>query len=213
MKKYLYIISLVWFWGCEDQPSINKDYVGEWEINFQGAYASNNCSGNLIEDEKGGDGNRWGIDSFYVNYQSPNIYLDSDGKFILKANCLPNNCFPWNSDFGFFAGNSVDMDGDGFIGGYSPEGDYRPGGFYNSDGEKERINCNSDDEFSCTFGKWTSSDDIVTMTYDYSGDSYNYVVYNDNSGSIFMEIEQIWYPNTVVSESSSECRKIIRKKK
>jgi hypothetical protein len=213
MKKYLFIVLLIGIWSCEQDSSINKDYVGEWELNFQGAYANNNCSGNLIEDEKIGDGYSWTIDSFYVNRQSPNIYLDSDGKFILKANCLPNNCKPWNSDFGFFAGNGVDKDSNGILGGYRLDGNYSPGNYYNSIGEQERLKCNTDDGFSCTFGKWTSIDNIITLKYDYSGESYNYTVYNDNNGSLFMEIEQIWYPSTVVAAYESECRRIIRKKK
>ena len=209
IKKYLFIVLLVGFWSCEEESSVNKDYVGEWEIYFQGAFENSDCIGELIEDSIANGGSNWGADSFYVN-QSPNIVLHKNGRFILRPNCYPDNCMPWNYDIWCFAGNSVDFDNDGFIGGYNKNGIQSPLNRWNSNGRQESIVCHPDDSYGCEFGDWQSNSNTITLIYDYSSLPYNYTFYTSN-GDLFFEIDEVWFPSKIVSESESECRRTVRK--
>ena len=207
MKKYLSIVLLVGVWSCEEESSIDRKYVGEWKVFYQGG--DRYCTGDLVEDPK---------DDFhgYMCYYNPTptLELGIQGDFILKYFCpssvdsCTRHAFQGEL-FGAFPGDSRDSDGDTYIGGYNSDGLTYPGGSFNSDGEREVCNPNNDcDEVG---GIWTSNDSVLTLTYDFSNESVSYNIL-EQGNELKMEIEYTWWWVNVVPHEDYVCRKIIMKK-
>jgi len=116
----------------------------------------------------------------------------------------------------FFEGDYFDQDEDSIIGGYDEYANISPGNDYNINGDLEVIKCDivHSKNYPCHAGSWTSVDNIITLTYDFSDQSFNYYVDQDGD-YLTLQIEHIYTESRhlIGDVAEYQCRKVIRAKK